>query len=116
MQARGLRGLPSLDFLRGFEAAARTLSFTQAAHELFVTQSALSRQIKSLEEQIGVELFVRGHRSLRLTEAGAMLQPIVRDMLSDLTRAVAALRTRHDVRKVNVSTTIPFASLWLIRR
>ena len=108
--------LPSLDFLRGFEAAARRLSFTAAAEELFVTQSALSRQIKALEEQIGVPLFVRGHRSLRLTEAGAALQPVVRDILLDLSRAVAGVRARHGVRKVNVSTTVAFASLWLIRR
>ena len=110
------RLIPSLDFLRGFDAAARRLSFTEAAGELFVTQSALSRQIQALEQQIGVQLFVRGHRSLKLTEAGAALQPVVRDILADLARAIARVRARHGVRKVNVSTTIPFASLWLIRR
>ena len=64
------REIPSLDFLKGFDAAARHLSFTQAAAEMFLTQSALSRQIKALEEQIGHPLFVRGHRELSLTEAG----------------------------------------------
>ena len=66
-----LRALPSLDFLRGFEAAGRRLSFTLAAEELFVTQSALSRQIKALEDALGVALFERRHRALALTPVGA---------------------------------------------
>ena len=111
-----LREIPSLDFLKGFDAAARHLSFTQAAAEMFLTQSALSRQIKALEEQVGHPLFVRGHRELRLTEAGEALRPVVRTVLADLARAVASIRTRHGVRRVSVSTTIPFASLWLIPR
>ena len=64
-----LHQLPSLDFLRGFEAAGRRLSFTLAAQELFVTQSALSRQIKALEEALGLALFERRHRALSLTPA-----------------------------------------------
>jgi len=64
------RNLPSLDLLRGFEAAARNLSFTRAAEELFVTQSAVSRQVKTIEEHLGVALFARRHRALQLTEAG----------------------------------------------
>ncbi|MBP8296806.1 MAG: LysR family transcriptional regulator, partial [Burkholderiales bacterium] len=95
------REIPSLDFLKGFDAAARHLSFTLAAQEMFLTQSALSRQIKTLEEQVGHPLFVRGHRELRLTEAGAALQPVVRAVLADLARAVAAIRNRHGARRVN---------------
>ena len=68
---KALRRLPSLDFLKGFEAAGRLLSFTRAAEELFVTQSALSRQVQALEEALGVPLFVRRHRALALTPAGA---------------------------------------------
>jgi DNA-binding transcriptional LysR family regulator len=64
------RNLPSLDLLRGFEAAARNLSFTKAAGELFVTQSAVSRQVKTIEEHLGVALFACRHRALLLTEAG----------------------------------------------
>lgn len=108
--------IPSLDFLKGFDAAARYLSFTKAAGELFLTQSALSRQIKTLEEQIGHPLFVRGHRELKLTEAGAALQPVVRSVLADLARAVAAIRDRRGVKRVSLSTTIAFAGLWLIPR
>ena len=66
--------LPPLDLLAGFEAAARRLSFTLAAEERFVTQSAISRQVKALEGQAwGVPLFVRGHRSLQLTADGQRL-------------------------------------------
>ena len=68
------RRLPSLDLIKGFEAAARHLSFTRAAGELFLTQSALSRQIQALEEQLGVALFERRHRALLLTDAGQVLQ------------------------------------------
>src|ERR1700688_1324824 len=64
------RRLPTLDLLKGFDAAARHLSFTRAGEELFLTQSALSRQMQALEEQLGVPLFERRHRALRLTEAG----------------------------------------------
>jgi LysR family transcriptional regulator, glycine cleavage system transcriptional activator len=63
----------SLDLLRGFRVAARHLSFTRAAQELFVTQSAISREIKTLEEQIGQPLFHRVHRALQLTRAGEEL-------------------------------------------
>ena len=62
--------LPSLDLLRGFEVAARLLSFTRAGEELHLTQSAVSRQMKELEAQLGVVLFERQHRSLALTAAG----------------------------------------------
>jgi len=110
------RDLPSLEFLKGFDAAARHMSFTLAAEELFVTQSALSRQIKTLEDEIGHPLFVRGHRSLKLTEAGLALRPVVRGALADIARAVAAIRARHRGRRVSVSTTVSFASLWLIPR
>jgi hypothetical protein len=78
--------LPSLDLLKGFEAAARQLSFTRAAEELFLTQSALSRQMQTLEEQIGFALFERRHRELRLTDAGQILQATARNVLDELTR------------------------------
>src|SRR5215211_6465757 len=104
-----LRRLPSLDFLRGFEAAGRRLSFTQAASELFVTQSALSRQIKALEESLGVALFERRHRALALTSAGAAFHRAVTDALESL--AAAADRARGGSRSpgLTVSTTVAFA-------
>jgi LysR family transcriptional regulator, glycine cleavage system transcriptional activator len=84
---RTLRRLPSLDFLRGFEAAGRLASFTRAAEELYLTQSALSRQVKALEDALGVELFERRHRSLALTPAGATLHRDVSEALRSLARA-----------------------------
>ena len=70
--ANGRPRLPSLDLLNGFEAAARLLSFTRAGEELYLSQSAVSRQIQELEEQLGVRLFERRHRALALTEAGLL--------------------------------------------
>src|SRR5262249_187794 len=69
--------LPALDLLRSFEAAARHLSFTLAAQELFLTQSAVSRQIQQVEVSLGVPLFERRHRALALTEAGLVMQRAV---------------------------------------
>jgi LysR family transcriptional regulator, glycine cleavage system transcriptional activator len=111
-----LRALPSLDFLRGFEAAGRRLSFTLAANELFLTQSALSRQIKALEEALGVALFERRHRALAFTTAGAAFHRAVTDALESL--AAAADRTRSGTRSpgLTLSTTVSFASLWIIPR
>lgn len=108
--------LPPLDFLRGFEAAARTLSFTKAAEELFLTQSAVSRQIKGLEEQIGCALFTRKIRSLALTDEGVILQRAVTETLDRLQDAVDQLGRIRRTRQVTVTCTSGFASLWLIPR
>ena len=110
------RRLPSLDLLRGFEAAARYLSFTRAAEEMFLTQSALSRQIGTLEEQLGTPLFERRHRELRLTDAGQILQVTARAMLDELTQAVTRIRRDQATQPLTVSTNLPFAALWLIPR
>jgi DNA-binding transcriptional LysR family regulator len=113
---RTLRGLPSLDFLRGFEAAGRRLSFTLAAEELYLTQSALSRQIKALEDALGVALFERRHRALALTVTGAAFHREVTEMLESL--AAAAERVHGGSRSpgLTLSTTVSFASLWVIPR
>jgi DNA-binding transcriptional LysR family regulator len=106
--------LPPLDLLRGFEAAARQLSFTRAADELSLTQSAVSRQIKALEDHLGTPLFRRRHRALLLTEAGQLLYRAVADSLRRIGEAAAQLRA--PARTLTVSTTISFASLWLVPR
>jgi DNA-binding transcriptional LysR family regulator len=110
------RNLPSLDLLRGFEAAARNLSFTRAAEELFVTQSAVSRQVKTIEDHLGVALFLRRHRALMLTEAGRELYRATAQALRQLSDAAAKIRQRAAGRTLTVTTTIGFASLWLIPR
>lgn len=111
-----LRRLPSLDFLRGFEAAGRCLSFTRAAAELFVTQSALSRQIQALEAALGVPLFQRRHRALALTPAGAAFHRDVTAALRTLASAAEAARGVAHAPGVTLTTTVSFASLWVIPR
>jgi len=110
------RDLPaSLDLLRGFEASARLLSFTAAASELFLTQSAVSRQVQQLEEQLGVKLFERRTRALVLTDAGDRYFRDVSKALNQLREATAAVRVKT-TPVVRVTTTLTFASLWLVPR
>ena len=108
------RDLP-LDLLRGFEAAARHLSFTKAAAELFLTQSAVSRQVQALEEALGVPLFQRRHRALLLTDQGQILQQAVTRMLNDLRQTVDSI-TAAPGGMITVTTMVTFASLWLVPR
>ncbi|MCZ8258417.1 MAG: LysR family transcriptional regulator, partial [Polaromonas sp.] len=102
----------SLDAIRGFESAARHLSFTAAAEELCITQSAVSKQIKSLEDALGKTLFLRGGRGLSLTPEGRQLFEAARASLSHLASAVDQLLAVDRV-PVSVSTTPSFAALWL---
>jgi DNA-binding transcriptional LysR family regulator len=108
--------LPHLAFFQGFEAAARTLSFTKAAEELFVTQSAVSRQIKALEDNLGLKLFERRPRSLTLTEDGQSLYRIATDVLDRLQIAIDRLLAESRASQLSITTTTGFASLWLIPR
>ncbi|MFL4998818.1 MAG: transcriptional regulator GcvA [Xanthobacteraceae bacterium] len=108
--------LPHVGFFQGFEAAARTLSFTKAAEELFITQSAVSRQIKALEDHLGVTLFERRPRALVLTEHGQALYAVAADALDRLQTAVDRLRMDGRTGQLSITTTTGFASLWLIPR
>ena len=108
--------LPPLDLLLAFEAAARHLSFTRAAAERFVTQSAVSRQIQQLEASLGVLLFERRHRALALTEAGGVMQRAVTDSMERLRDATARVRASSAPRQVAITSTPGFASFWLIPR
>lgn len=111
-----LQSMPSIDLLRTFEASARHLSFTRAAEELFLTPSAVSRQIKSLEESLGVVLYTRGTRSLQLTEQGHHLQRTVDSLLERLEEAVSSMKHMKAPRQLGIATTISFASMWLVPR
>jgi LysR family glycine cleavage system transcriptional activator len=108
--------LPPLNALRAFEAVARHQSFTRAAAELFVTQAAISHQIKSLEEHLGVPLFWRNARRLELTDEGHALAPFVRDAFASLTLGIDLLRERRGSQLLTVSTTPTVAAKWLIGR
>src|SRR5215468_1284526 len=115
MQAKRYQ-LPPLGFFQGFEAAARHLSFTKAAEELFITQSAVSRQIKTLEDHLGVALFDRRPRALALTEKGQELYRLATDVLERLQVATDQIKAQSWTRQISLTTTTGFASLWLIPR
>lgn len=108
--------LPSLNGLQVFEASARHLSFTRAAAELNVTQTAVSHQIRRLEEQLGLRLFVRQNRALQLTREAQEYLPAVRAAFEDLRRATDRLRQRQRNDVLMVSTTISLAAKWLVPR
>ena len=108
--------LPPLDLIQGFEAAARALSFTKAAEELHITQSAVSRQMRALEEHLGVALFERRPRSLALTEAGRSLYRAAGEFLEGLQQVTNRLRSNAGTPHLTLTTTGGFASLWLIPR
>jgi DNA-binding transcriptional LysR family regulator len=106
--------LPPLDLIKGFEAVARHGSITVAAGELFLTQSAVSRQIKALEAHLGVPLFRRLQRGLEMTEAGRRYYEAAAQALKLLRAAGEAIG--NEPRTLTVTTTPGFASLWLIPR
>lgn len=110
-----LRQLSCLAPLQGFEATARHLSFTLAAAELCLTQSAISRQVQSLEEQLGVDLFVRRPRRLELTAAGETLLASLQDLFRQLAATLETIQAGPR-RPVTLSTTIGIAALWLVPR
>jgi LysR family transcriptional regulator, glycine cleavage system transcriptional activator len=106
--------VPPLDPLLAFEAAARNLSFTKAAAELFLTQSAVSRQIQQLEEHLKVKLFERRARTLLLTESGQLLYRATQEALETLQESARRVRGTGAMNAVVVATTPGFATLWLI--
>ena len=108
--------LPSLNGLRAFEAAARHLSFTLAASELNVTQTAISHQIRRLEEELGIRLFVRQNRALALTPQARDYLPGVRAAFNDLRLATDRLLRKDDDRVLTVSTLASLAAKWLLPR
>lgn len=108
--------LPPLNGLRAFEAAARHLSFTRAADELNVTQSAISHQIRALEERLGVRLFRRLNQALVLTDAGQLLLPSVRDAFERLRTGLERIMEHESSGVLTISVSPSFASRWLMGR
>ena len=108
--------LPPLSELRAFEAAARHLSFKKAAAELGVTPTAISHQIKLLEQYCGRPLFRRRPRPMALTEAGSRLFPVIRDGLELFAATIAAIKRDRSRQPLRVTTTNAFASRWLVPR
>ena len=114
--SRFSRHLPPLDTLIAFEAVVRTGSFTRAAAELSLTQSAVSKQIKLLEEHLGAPLFERRARGITLTAAGSGFNAIVEPMLDSLLANVLRLKSGHGSRNVSVICTHAVAQYWLFPR
>ncbi|GAA5130651.1 transcriptional regulator GcvA [Thalassotalea piscium] len=108
--------LPPLNALRVFEASARQLSFTKAAEELFVTQAAVSHQIKLLEEHLGLKLFMRKNRALLLTEEGQSYFLDIKDIFTSLYEATEKLLARGSKGAITVSLQPSFAIQWLVPR
>jgi LysR family transcriptional regulator, glycine cleavage system transcriptional activator len=102
--------------LRGFDATARLESLTAAAKALHLSQSAVSRQVQGLEEELGFALFTRTAREISLTPAGKAFFPVVRKMLAELDQAVERGRQQNASPRVSITTFASFASLWLIPR
>ncbi|BCL70749.1 Glycine cleavage system transcriptional activator [Vibrio nigripulchritudo MADA3029] len=110
------RRLPPLNSLRVFEAAARHLSFTRAAEELFVTQAAVSHQIKTLEDYLGLKLFRRRNRSLLLTEEGQSYFLDIKDVFTSLAEATDKVLERSEKGALTISLPPSFAIQWLVPR
>lgn len=114
---RGRRkDLPPLEFLVAFEAAARLGSFTAAAEELSLTQAAVSRQIRLLEQNLGRSLFTRAHRAVRLTPEGREFQHTVSLALSHVANAAQGLRAPEDNARLTIAADLSVAALWLLPR
>ena len=113
---RPLGRLPPLNALRAFVAAARHLSFSRAAEELFVTPAAVSQQVKLLEDHLGHVLFRRTNRALLLTDEGQALLPGLAEAFALMHHALASLETLDDTGVLTVSMAPSFAAKWLVPR
>lgn len=111
-----LHNLPPLDLLEPFEAAARHGSFTRAADELAVTQSAISQRVRKLEDLIGLKLFERHHRAIELTPEGRELLNGVTVALRHLTSATQGLRQQGGRPRIKLGVDTSIAQLWLLPR
>lgn len=111
-----LTRLPSLDLVRGFVAVGRRMSITLAAQDLCLTQSAVSRQVHTLEDILGVKLFQRGYRSIQLTAEGERLFRIADVSIQQLQDVIGALDTRQQRRPVTITLSTGVAALWLLPR
>jgi LysR family transcriptional regulator, glycine cleavage system transcriptional activator len=110
------RKLPPMTSLRGFEAAARHMSFSDAATEMQLTQGAVSRQIRALEGYLNLPLFVRKTRRVVLTPAGSELFPVVRDVLDQIERTTSQLKKKSKSKTLVISVLPTLASTWIMPR
>ena len=111
-----MRKLPPLKSMRAFEAAARNLSFTKAAEELFVTPAAISQQVRQLEDYLGVTLFHRLTRAVKLTAEARAVLPLMTQGFDNLANAIDRLAQEQETGLLTVSTAPTFAAKWLLQR
>ena len=111
-----MRKLPPLNALKAFEAAARHLSFTRAADELYVTQAAVSHQVKGLEEFLGVQLFLRRNRSLLLTQEGQTYYLELKEIFDHIVQATECVKFASQRGSLTISLPPSFAILWFVPR
>ena len=116
LSAHTMVRLPSTEQLQAFEACARHLSFQRAGQELKVTPAAISQRIKSLEELLGVPLFLRFNRAVRLTDAGQAFLPGIREGFLRIAAALDEARKEKAKNVLTISTAPSFAAKWLIPR
>ena len=110
------RHLPPLNALKAFEAAARSESFTRAAEELCVTPGAVSHQVKSLEETLGIKLFNRERQRLVITDAGREYLGVIRDAFDRIASGTERVLQRQNAGTLTVTTSPDFAAKWLVNR
>ena len=110
------RHIPGTGALRAVEAAGRHLSFSRAAAELNLTPAAISHQIKEFEEQIGIRLFERTSRTMKLTAAGEVLHAAIGEALENLTRALTRLQRTRNASRIKVTASASIAAKWLVPR
>jgi LysR family transcriptional regulator, glycine cleavage system transcriptional activator len=108
--------LPSMDLIRSFVTVGRRMSITLAAEDMYVTQSAVSRQMHALEEMLGVKLLVRGHRSISFTPEGERLFQVADAAIRQLQDVVESVSASRDRRPVTVTAPTGFVALWLLPR
>jgi len=113
---RRYRTLPNLSCLKGFEAAARHMSFTEAAQELNISQTAISHQVKKLEEQLEISLFTRYGKTISLTASGEKLLSASGESFGILYDTVAEIKSESLINALTISVTPSFASKWLVQR
>src|SRR6478736_587503 len=111
-----LRKLPNLTALRAFEAAARHENFSRAAEEIHVTHGAISHQVRGLEEELGVALFMRHGKRIAITPEGVRFAEVLRQALGDIAAAAEALRAGAGQQRLTVTTLPSFAARWLSPR
>lgn len=113
MALHSKKRLPPLNTITAFDASARLMSFTKAADELHMSQGAISRQVQVLEARLGVALFSRNHKEIKLTKAGTIFQLAISQSLSSIKRAVAVIEAL-ETNTVTIAASVAMSSFWLM--